>query len=68
MSAQRDQLAANIKWDDIPKVNIKSLPAIHYAIRNAAKEARMTAKEDRVEHLDECAEFWTQRDEDSKAK
>jgi hypothetical protein len=71
LSAQRAQLAADIKWDDIPKVNIKSLPAIHYAIRKAAKEAkeaRMTALEDRAEHLDECAEFWTTGEEEAKAK
>ena len=70
-SAQRAQLAANINWGNIPKVNAKCLPAIHHAIREAAKEAkeaRMNAKADRVQHLDKCAEFWTQGDEDSKAK
>ena len=28
----------------------------------------MTAKEDRDKHLDECAEFWTQGDEEAKAQ
>ena len=71
LSAQRAQIAETIQWDNIPKVNIKSLPSIHHAIRKAAKEvkeARINAKEDRIKHLDECAEFWTQGDEASKAQ
>ena len=71
LSAQRAQIAATINWENIPKVNIKSLPSIHHAIRKAAKEvkeARINVKEDRAKHLDECAEFWTQGDEASKAQ
>jgi hypothetical protein len=71
LSEQRSQLAADIKWENIPKVNLTSKKSIEHAIRGAAKEVKeaiKNAKADRSVHLDECAEFWTQGDEASKAK